>query len=75
VQGADLPQYAVDSIADADETLFRLEVDVAGSARYRVADERIDQPHDGLSVAAVGGAQAFVVDFAGFDFIQDAVDR
>jgi len=65
VQGANLPQYTVDSIADADETLFRLEMNIAGTARHRVADQRIDQgTWGGLGVAAIGSAQTLVIDFA-----------
>ncbi len=75
VQAADLPQDAVDAIADAQKRLLRLEVDVGGAVLHRVGQQRIDQAHHGLAVFIRGAAHAGVIDFARFDLVQDAVDR
>jgi hypothetical protein len=75
VQGADLAQDAVDAIADAQEAGFRLEVHVGGVVLDCIGQQRIDQPHHRLAVFVERRRQAAVVDFAGLDFMQDAVDR
>ena len=41
VQAADLPQHAVDAVADAQERVLRLEVDVRGAALHRVGEQRV----------------------------------
>ena len=75
VQAADLAQHAVDAVADAQEALLRLEVDVGGAALHRVVEQRVDQPHHRLAVFVELGGEALVVDLAGLDLVQDAVDR
>jgi hypothetical protein len=75
VQGADLAQHAVDAVADAQEIGFRLEVDVRRVALDGIGQDRVDQADHRLAVFVGRGLQAAVVDFAGFDFVQDAVDR
>jgi hypothetical protein len=75
VQGADLAQDAVDAVADAQETGFRFEVHVGRVALHGIGEQRVDQAHHRLAVFVERGRQAAVVDFAGFDFVQDAVDR
>ena len=42
------------------------------AASFRIA---VDQPHYRLAVFVEVRLQALIVDFAGFDFVQDAVDR
>ena len=74
MQAAYLAQHAVDAVADAQEVLLGLEVDVRGAALHRVGEQRSDEPHDGLRVRVAGGLQALVVDLARFDLVQDAVD-
>jgi hypothetical protein len=75
VQGADLAQDAVDAIADAQEVGFRLEVHVGGVVLDGIGEQRVDQPHHRLAVFVERRRQAAVVDLAGLDFMQDAVDR
>ena len=56
MQAADLAQHAVDAVADAQEPLLGLEVDVGGAALDGVVQQRVDQPHHGLAVLVeVGG--------------------
>ncbi len=50
MQAADLPQHAVDAVADAQEALLGLEVDVGRAALDRVGEQRVDQPHHRLRV-------------------------
>ena len=75
VQAADLAQHAVDAVADAQEVLLGLEVDVGGAALHRVGEQRVDQAHHRLRVLVAARLQALVVDLAGLDLVQDAVDR
>ena len=75
VQGTDLAQHAVDAVTDAQKIGLRLEVDVGDFALDGVGEDRVDQADDRLAVFVVGRRQAFPVDLAGFDFLQDAVDR
>ncbi len=75
MQAADLPQHAIDAVADTQEILFRLEVDVRRAALDRVGEQRGDQAHHRLGIGVAGGLQALVVDLAGLDLVQDAVDR
>jgi hypothetical protein len=75
VQGADLPQQAVDAVADAQEVLLRLEVHVGSVALDGVGEDGVDQAHHRLAVFVAGGGQAAPVDLAGLDLVQDAVDR
>jgi hypothetical protein len=75
VQRANLPQHAVDAVADAQEACFRLEVDVGRIALDGIGQDRVDQADDRLAVLVGGRLQAAKVDLAGFDFVQDAVDR
>ncbi len=75
VQAADLFEHAVDAVADAQEGVLGLEVDVGGFALHRVGQQRADQPHHRLGVFLGVGVEAGVIDFAGFDFAQDAVER
>jgi hypothetical protein len=75
VQGADLAQDAVDAVADAQEAGFRLEVHVRGVVLDGIGEQRVDQAHHRLAVFVERRRQAAVVDLAGLDFMQDAVDR
>ena len=75
VQRTDLPEHAVDPVADAQETGFGFEVDVGGVAPDRVGEDRINQADDRLTVFARGDLEAGEVDFARLDLAQDAVDR
>jgi hypothetical protein len=75
MQGADLAQHAVDAIADAQEIGFRLEVNVdASRLTASVRIESIRRTTGWLYSSSVAD-NAFPVDLAGFDFLQDAVDR
>ena len=74
MQRADLAQHAVDAVADAQEVLLGLEVDVGGAALDRVGEQRRDQAHHRLRVLVALGDRG-VVDLAGLDLLQDAVDR
>jgi hypothetical protein len=74
VQAADLAQHAVDPVADAQEILLRLEVDVGSRALHRVGKQRRDKPHHRLRILVFLGERG-VVDLAGLDLAQDAVDR
>ncbi len=58
VQRADLAQHAVDAVADAQEVLLRLEVDVGGIALDRVGEQGVDQAHHRLAVFVGRGGQA-----------------
>jgi len=75
VQRAHLPEHAVDAVTDAQETGFRLEVDVGRLALDGVGEDRVDQPDDRLAVFIGRRLQAAKIDFPGFDLVQDAVDR
>ena len=74
VQRADLAQHAVDPVADAQEVLLGLEVDIGAAALDRVGEQRRDQAHHRLRVLVALG-DGGVVDLAGLDLLQDAVDR
>jgi hypothetical protein len=75
VQRANLPQHAVDAVADAQETRLRLEVDIGRIVLDGVGQDRVDQANNRLAVLVGGRLQAAKIDLAGFDFVQDAVDR
>ena len=75
VQRAHLAQRAVDAVADAQKTGFRLEVDVGRFALDGVGEDGVDQPNDRLSVFVGRRLHGAEIDFAGFDLVQDAVDR
>ena len=74
VQGADLAQHAVDAVADAQEIGFRLEVDV-GRLALDGASVRIESIRRTTGWLYSSATPTGPVDFAGFDFVQDAVDR
>ena len=75
MQAADLFQHAVDAVADAQEGVLGLEVDVGGFAFHRIGQQCADQPHHGLGVLLGVGVEAGVIDLAGLDLAQDAVER
>ena len=50
-------------------------MDVGRAAFDSVDQDRIDQPHHRLRVLVTAGLQAVVINLAGFDLGQDAVDR
>ena len=68
-------EHAVDAVADAQERVLGLEVDVGGAALHRVDEQRVDKAHHRLRVLVAARLQALVVDLAGLDLLQDAVDR
>jgi hypothetical protein len=74
VQAADLAQHAVDAIADAQEILLGLEVDVRSRSFDRVGQQCRYEAHHRLRVLVAFG-EGGVVDLAGLDLAQDAVDR
>ena len=41
----------------------------------RIVQYRVDEPNNGLTVLVKIGLDTGVVDFAGFYFVQDAIDR
>ena len=43
LEAADLAQHAVDAVADAEELLRRLEVDVRGALFHRIREQGVDQ--------------------------------
>ena len=49
MQRADLAQHAVDAVADAQEVLLGLEVDVGSAAVDRVGEQRRNQAHHRLA--------------------------
>ena len=75
MQAADLAQHAVDAVADAQEFLLGLEVDVRGAALDGIGEQRVHQPHHRLAVLVGLAFEALVVDLAGLDLLQDPVDR
>ena len=77
VQRANLLQYAIDAIANPQEVLLRLEVDIGCRALDRVSQQGIDQANNRLAVAEGfrTGAEALVIDLARLYFVQDAVNR
>ena len=75
VQAAHLAQHAVDAVAETQEPVLGLEVDVRRPALDGVREERVHQPHDGLAIGLALRVQAVVVDLAGLDLLQDAVYR
>src|SRR5258706_11794271 len=75
VQAAYLLQHAVDAVADAQKGEFWLEVNIRGAALDGIDQQGADQPDDRLGVLVHAALlQALIVDFAGFDLPQDAVD-
>ncbi len=75
VQGTDLAQDAVDTVADAQEARLRLEVNVGGVALDRIGQQCVDQAYHRLAVLVGRDREAAEIDFAGLDFVQDAIDR
>ena len=75
MEAADRLEHAVDPVADAQERLLWLEVDVRCAPLHRVDEQRAHQPHHRLRVFAFGHLQALVVDLAGLDLFEDAVHR
>ena len=74
MQAAHLAQHPVDAVAEAQEPLFRLKVDIRGAALDRVGQQGIDQAHHRLAVFIALRGQALVVEFPRFYFVQDAVN-
>ncbi len=75
MQAAHLLEHAVDTVTDAQECKFGLEVDIGGAPLHRVDQQRTDQPHDRLLILVAARLQALVVDLTGLDLAQDAIDR
>ena len=75
MEGPYLAQHPVDAIADAQETLLRLEVNIGGGSLDGVREERGNEAHHRLRISVAGCLQALVIDLAGLDLVQDAVDR
>ena len=74
VQGTNLAQHAVDAVAEAQKAFFGLEMDIRRTALDRIGQQRVDQAYDRLAVLGVVGIETFVVDLAGLDLAQNAVD-
>jgi len=64
VEGSYLAQHPIDAIADAQEALLRLEVDIGGAALDRVREERRNEAHDRLRIGVAGRLQALVIDLS-----------
>src|SRR5947208_11189104 len=75
MEGSYLTQHPIDAIADAQETLLRLEVNIGGGSLDGVREERGNEAHHRLRISVAGCLQALVIDLAGLDLVQDAVDR
>ncbi len=75
MQRANLAQHAVDAIADTQEALLRLEVDVGRATIDCVREQRGNEAHHGLRIRVARGLEALVVDLPGLDFVQNPVDR
>ncbi len=75
MQRTHLAQHAVDPVADAQEAGLGFEVDVRRFTLDGVGQDRVDQADDRLAVFVGRGLQTAEVDLAGFDLVQDAVDR
>ena len=75
MQAADCFEHAVDAVAYAQKRVLRFKVDIRGAALDRVDQQRIDQPHHRLRIFVAARTEALIIDLAGFDFLQDAVDR
>ena len=75
VQRADLAQHAVDAVADAQEALLGLEVNVGCAPLDRVREQRGNEAHHGLRIRVARRLKALVVDLPGLDLMQNPVDR
>src|SRR5947208_15813616 len=75
MEGSYLTQHPIDAIADAQETLLRLEVNIGGGSLDGVREERGNEAHHRLRISVAGRLQALVIDLASLDLVQDAVDR
>ena len=75
MEAADLAQHTIDAVADTQEFMRRLEMEVRRPSLDRVREQGVDQPHHRLAVLAALRLQAPLVDLAGLDLVQDAVDR
>ena len=50
MQAAHLAQHAVDAVAETQEPVLGLEVDVRRPALDGIREERVHEPHDGLAI-------------------------
>ena len=75
MERADLAHRAVDPIAQAEEQLLGLEMDVGGAELDRIEQDRVDQPHQGMGVAGVDAVEVGEVALPGLELLDDAVDR
>ena len=70
-----LAQHAIQPITHSQKTLFGLEVNIGSVLFGRIVQNGVDKPHHRLAIFVEIRLQTRVVDFAGFDFVQDTVDR
>ena len=75
MQAANLLQYAIDSIAYAQERLFRFKVNIRSATFYRVHQQRTHQAYHRLRILIAIRTQALVINLAGFNFTQNAINR
>ena len=75
MQRANLAQHAVDAVADAQKILLRLKMDVGSTALHGICEQCVNQTHHWLAVSVGTAGNALIVNFASFDFMQDAVNR
>ena len=75
VEAADLPQDPVDAVAKAQKTLLGFEVNIGGVMLDGVGQQRVHEAGDGLAVLGRLLRQALIIDLAGLDLAQDAIDR
>ena len=75
MQRTNLPEHAVDAVANAKKAGFGFEMDVGRFALYGVGQDGVDQPDDRLAILVGRGLKTAKVDLAGFNFVQNAVNR
>ena len=75
LQRPHLPQYTVDTVADTQELRFRFKVNVRRTAQGCIGKQRIHEPNDRVAVAFGGLDQASHVNRAGFQLVQNSVNR
>ena len=74
MQGSYLTQHTINPIANSQKGLFRLKVDIRSTLLHGICQQGIDQTNHRVTIAFFIFLQAFEIKFAGFNFMQNAVD-
>jgi len=73
VKAADLTEHTINTVADTQECFLWFEVDVGSTALYCVGEQCIDESDHRMAVAFVICIETVEIQFAGFNFVQDAI--